>query len=67
MGEMLLNDIHPRRCNTSDDCILRNLSTSPCVCGLDGYSYCQAQWGSEVFDGYWQECNASDNQLPYNV
>ena len=58
---MLSNDVHPRRCITDADCTLQNGSTSPCLCGMDGSYYCQPDWGSEVFNLYWDYCTASKN------
>lgn len=63
----LLEDIHPKRCNTSDDCILKNSENSPCLCGLDGFSYCQPQWGSEVFDLFWTYCDVYNGTVPYSM
>ena len=63
-GEYVL---HPKRCNSDSDCLLQNGSTSPCKCGLDGYSYCSPQWGSEVFDDYWEYCDAGDGKVKFEI
>jgi hypothetical protein len=60
---MLLDDIHPKQCRTDKDCILKNLNTSPCLCGMDGNSYCMPQWGSEVFEAYWNKCNNNNGYM----
>lgn len=59
-GERLANgDIYPIRCVTDADCVLESGNTTECICGLDGYQYCQPLLGAEVFDFFWKEC-ASD-------
>lgn len=66
--EMLQEDIHPKRCNTTDDCILKNGQKSECLCAMDGFSYCQPEWGSEIFDLFWEYCDSSSgNTVSYDM
>lgn len=69
-GEMLApnNDgvvLHLKECAESTDCVLENGGTSSCECAMDGKRYCQPEWGSEVFDDYWDLCEASNKEVDY--
>lgn len=57
---------NPRQCNTSADCELENGEFAECLCGLDGNSWCRAEWGSEYFDDFWDECDDEDDEVDYD-
>ena len=62
-GEILVKgDIYPIRCVTNADCLLENGNTTECICGLDGYQYCQPPLGSEVFETLWNECDSDSER-----
>lgn len=65
--ELLLEDIHPKRCNSSSDCMMMNGKETDCLCGMDGYFYCLPEWGSEVFDLFWDYCKDNDNKVTYDL
>ncbi|CAG9322878.1 unnamed protein product [Blepharisma stoltei] len=52
---------HPKKCTTQQDCKTREGWSTQCVCGLDGYFYCEADISSNAFDGYWKVCQISKN------
>lgn len=59
IGETLVNgDIYPIRCESKEDCRLENGNTTECVCGLDGFQYCQPLLGAEIFDSFWKACDS---------
>jgi hypothetical protein len=63
--EGLKDGIHPKRCNSISDCELLNGELSACECGMDGFMYCMPQWGSEVFDSYWDWCELQGMNVSY--
>jgi hypothetical protein len=56
-----------KTCESEDDCLLKDGSKMPCVCGADGKKYCIPAWDSSAFDEYWNECGEglSHSQLEY--
>ena len=48
---------HPKQCATDADCEMQNGQTTSCKCGMDSKYWCQAAWGSEEFDGFWDDCD----------
>lgn len=55
--QVLKEGSNPKVCEDTTDCALSNGEFSNCVCGMDGKAYCEATWGSQVMDGFWNECN----------
>jgi len=64
-GDMLELGLHPKRCTSNEDCRLLSGALSTCSCGLDGYKYCNPEWGSEVFEAFWYECEDGEVDLKY--
>lgn len=64
-GEMLEVDLHPKRCDSNKDCKLMNGELTECSCGMDGFKYCQPEWGSEVFEIFWFECDDGEIDIDY--
>lgn len=65
--QRLLQDIHPKRCQSSGDCVLRNGKETECLCAMDGFAYCLPEWGSEVFELFWEYCNDNDDTVTYEI
>ena len=63
-SQMLQEGLHPKRCESSEDCLAETGQKSDCVCGLDGFGYCKPLWGSEVFARYWEVCR-ENSQVSY--
>jgi len=61
--QTLSEGAYPKVCASSMDCALSNGEFSNCACGLDGKAYCEAAWGSQVMEGFWEECNNSTNLI----
>eukprot|EP00359_Climacostomum_virens_P008395 CAMPEP_0204909208 /NCGR_PEP_ID=MMETSP1397-20131031/7979_1 /ASSEMBLY_ACC=CAM_ASM_000891 /TAXON_ID=49980 /ORGANISM="Climacostomum Climacostomum virens, Strain Stock W-24" /LENGTH=240 /DNA_ID=CAMNT_0052078965 /DNA_START=481 /DNA_END=1199 /DNA_ORIENTATION=- len=59
----LLEGSHPKICDSSRDCQIQNGNYSVCVCSFSGSSYCQPELGSNVFDFYWNDCEAHNNTV----
>ena len=36
---------------------MKNGQTTSCKCGMDSKDWGQAAWGSEEFDGFWDDCD----------
>ena len=61
-SDSLLTGTHPKRCLSSSDCRTVGGWTTDCLCGMDGYMYCQPEIGSSAMDGYWTLCEEYQNQ-----
>mmetsp|Transcript_3060 Transcript_3060/g.6330 ORF Transcript_3060/g.6330 Transcript_3060/m.6330 type:complete len:224 (-) Transcript_3060:1574-2245(-) len=61
--ERLETGVHPKRCNSDDDCLMKNGLTTACECGLDGFKYCKPGLGSQVFDYLWADCEERDGEV----
>ena len=61
--QTLKDGAYPKQCASSMDCELLNGEYSNCECGMDGATYCVAEWGSSIMDGFWNACNNSTNLI----
>mmetsp|Transcript_32782 Transcript_32782/g.57040 ORF Transcript_32782/g.57040 Transcript_32782/m.57040 type:complete len:209 (-) Transcript_32782:5147-5773(-) len=52
----LASGSHPKQCEDSDDCLLKEGSSLPCECALDGKSYCVPDESSSFYDEFWVAC-----------
>lgn len=66
-NQFLMDDYHPKRCNSTDDCQMKNGNYTNCECGMDGYSYCMPEWGSEVYDLYWSFCDENNDKTTHEI
>lgn len=63
-----MNNATALACQKDEDCALTDGTVIPgsCACGLrasDSLGICQPDFSSDVFQGYWDECDNSDNKI----
>lgn len=61
-NDNLLTGSHPKQCLSVTDCQTQGGWTTDCLCGMDGYKYCQPEVGSGAMDGYWTLCEEHQNR-----
>jgi len=62
-GSDLKDGVHPKQCNTEQDCELVSGDFSSCLCGMDGKKYCKPELSSSVFKYYLLECQENSQQI----
>lgn len=61
-NDELLSGSHPKRCLSVSDCRTLGGWTTDCLCGMDGYMYCQPEMGSGAMEEYWTLCEEHQNR-----
>jgi hypothetical protein len=51
---------YPKLCDSDFDCMLEDGTSASCSCSLDGSSYCVADFNSEMYNDFWNECDDDD-------
>lgn len=54
---------NPKSCTTASDCALKDNSTTECLCGFDGKSYCKPPLTSGLFDFLSENCLANNGTI----
>lgn len=62
-NQELLSGNHPKQCSFASDCRTREGAEGLCVCGMDGNFWCRPNWGSSVFDEFWDKCENNDDKI----
>jgi hypothetical protein len=65
--QSLVNSAFPLECFNSTDCLLEDGSFGPCVCGLDGKSYCMPSLFSSMYDYFWEYCADHEQIIPFHL
>lgn len=63
-----LSGIHPKMCNSNNDCVLNDGSQAECKCGLSvsGYKYCEISEGDDLaVEMFNSACKSDLNQFLY--
>mmetsp|Transcript_21942 Transcript_21942/g.40052 ORF Transcript_21942/g.40052 Transcript_21942/m.40052 type:complete len:227 (+) Transcript_21942:140-820(+) len=62
-GKEIPDKIWPVRCNNSTDCTFEDGTQGECTCGYNRESYCQPDYSTSIFDGYWSQCDENDGYI----
>jgi hypothetical protein len=58
---------HPKQCSFASDCRTREGKDGSCVCGMDGIYWCEPNWGSSVFNEFWESCMENHDRIDIDV
>jgi hypothetical protein len=59
--------LHPKYCNSAEDCELEDGSLGDCVCGVSRYKICQPHISDAMYSNFWKICGENNNKVTEQI